>query len=79
MFLICKSIEITSHCLRHGFCYAGLLNDVPLEYMQLLLGHANISVTREWYAHFDKSKINYYAKKVNTNRMIKLKKFSKQY
>lgn len=29
--------EITSHCLRHGFCYAGLLNDVPLEYMQILL------------------------------------------
>ncbi len=67
--------EITSHFLRHGFCYAGLLNDVPLEYMQLFLGHANISVTREWYAHFDKSKINYYAKKVNTNRMMKLKKF----
>jgi len=60
--------EITSHCLRHGFCYAGLLNDVPLEYMQLLLGHEDISVTREWYAHFDKEKINNSAKKVNSVR-----------
>lgn len=66
--------EITSHCLRHGFCYAGLLNDVPLEYMQILLGHSNISVTREWYAHFDKSKINSYATKVNVNRTRILKK-----
>ena len=66
--------EITSHCLRHGFCYAGLLNDVPLEYMQILLGHSNIAVTRQWYAHFDKSKINDYAKKVNTNRTAVLQK-----
>lgn len=65
--------NITSHCLRHSFCYAGLLNDVPLEYMQLLLGHANISVTREWYAHFDKSKIDKYAKKVNSHRTQILK------
>ena len=66
--------EITSHCLRHGFCYAGLLNDVPLEYMQILLGHSNIAVTRQWYAHFDKSKINAYAKKVNTNRTATLQR-----
>ena len=42
--------------------------------MQILLGHSNISVTREWYAHFDKSKINYYATKVNANRTRILKK-----
>ena len=60
--------DITSHCLRHGFCYAGLLNDVPLEYMQILLGHSDISVTRKWYAHFDKEKVNSYATQVNTNR-----------
>ncbi len=70
--------QITSHCLRHGFCYAGLLNDVPLEYMQILLGHSNIAVTREWYAHFDKSKINSYAKKVNVNRTNILKKMQTQ-
>ena len=29
--------EITSHCLRKSFCYAGLLNDVPLEYMSKLM------------------------------------------
>lgn len=60
--------EITSHCLRHGFCYAGLLNDVPLEYMQLLLGHEDISVTREWYAHFDDKKVKSSAVKVNSTR-----------
>lgn len=49
--------EITSHCLRHSFCYTGLLNDIPLEYMQILLGHSDISVTRKWYAHFDKKKL----------------------
>lgn len=66
--------KITSHCLRHGFCYEGLLNDVPLEYMQLLLGHSNIAVTRKWYAHFNKSKINSYAQKVNENRMAIIRK-----
>ena len=60
--------------LIRWFCYAGLLNDVPLEYMRILLGHSNISVTREWYAHFDKSKINSYATKVNANRTRILKK-----
>ena len=68
--------EITSHCLRHGFCYAGLLNDVPLEYMQILLGHSDISVTRKWYAHFDKSKVNAYATKVNTKRTDILQKIN---
>lgn len=66
--------KITSHCLRHGFCYEGLLHDVPLEYMQILLGHANIAVTRKWYAHFNKSKINSYAQKVNENRIDIIKK-----
>ena len=42
--------------------------------MQILLGHSNISVTREWYAHFDKSKFNSYATKVNANRTRILKK-----
>lgn len=71
--------EITSHCLRHTFCYAGLINDVPLEYMQILLGHSDISVTREWYAHFDKSKVDEYATKVNTNRNGIIEKLSKNY
>lgn len=71
--------EITSHCLRHSFCYAGLLNDVPLEYMQILLGHSDISVTREWYAHFDKAKVDEYATKVNANRNGILEKLSKKY
>lgn len=71
--------KITSHCLRHSFCYAGLLNDVPLEYMQILLGHSDISVTREWYAHFDKVKVDEYATKVNANRNGILEKLSKRY
>ncbi len=37
--------EITSHCLRKSFCCAGLLNDVPLEYMAQLLGHSDPKVT----------------------------------
>ena len=65
--------KITSHCLRHTFCYEGLRNSIPLEYMQILLGHSDISVTREWYAHFDKSKIDEYAIKVNQNRTNILK------
>ena len=67
--------EITSHCLRHGFCYSGLLNDVPLEYMQILLGHDDISVTREWYAHFDEKKVRNYAKAVNQNRTKSLTQY----
>lgn len=65
--------KITSHCLRHGFCYAGLFNDVPLEYMQILLGHENISVTKKWYAQFDDAKVNSNAIKVNKVRNEKLK------
>lgn len=71
--------DITSHCLRHGFCYAGLLNDVPLEYMQILLGHSDISVTRKWYAHFDTEKVNSYATKVNTNRTNVIQNINKGY
>ena len=37
--------EITSHCLRKSFCCAGLLNDVPVEYMAKLLGHSDPKVT----------------------------------
>lgn len=70
--------EITSHCLRHGFCYAGLLNDVPLEYMQLLLGHEDISVTRDWYAHFDDRKIKSNAIKVNATRQEHLSQIINQ-
>ena len=66
--------HITSHCLRHSFCYAGLLNDVPLEYMQILMGHSSPVVTKEIYAHFDDLKISNYAKKVNTNRIRALYK-----
>ena len=67
--------KLTSHCLRHGFCYTGLLNDVPLEYMQILLGHDDISVTREWYAHFDEKKVRKYANVVNKNRTKALKAY----
>lgn len=67
--------SITSHCLRHSFCYSGLLNDVPLEYMQILLGHSSISVTREWYAHFDKKKVDDYSLKVNQNRTNAVKEY----
>lgn len=54
----------------------GLLNDVPLEYMQILLGHDDISVTREWYAHFDEKKVRKYANKVNKNRTRALKDYN---
>lgn len=37
--------EITSHCLRKSFCCAGILNDVPVEYMAQLLGHSDPKVT----------------------------------
>lgn len=29
--------EISSHCLRHSFCYAGIFNDVPINYMSKLM------------------------------------------
>ena len=67
--------EITSHCLRHGFCYMGLLNDVPLEYMSILLRHEDIKVTRDWYAEFSKDQIRKFGNKVNENRTKELQKY----
>lgn len=67
--------EITSHCLRHGFCYMGLLNDVPLDYMSILLGHENIQVTKSWYAQYDKERIRKYANVVNATRLNALEEY----
>ncbi len=70
--------EITSHCLRHSFCYEGMLNDVPVEYMQKLLGHSDIKTTLKWYAHFDKEKVNNYAMQANANRSKILKEIEEE-
>ena len=67
--------EITSHCLRHGFCYMGLLNDVPLEYMSILLRHGDIKVTRDWYTEFAKEQIMKNGNKVNATRTKELEKY----
>ena len=67
--------EITSHCLRHGFCYMGLLNDVPLEYMSILLRHGDIKVTRDWYTEFAKEQIMKNGNKVIATRTKELEKY----
>lgn len=71
--------EISSHCLRKSFCCAGLLNDVPLEYMSKLMGHSSVKVTEEYYAEFKQSKINSYAEKTNQNRLNALHKLNNRF
>ena len=69
--------EITSHSLRKSFCCAGLLNDVPVEYMSKLLGHNSVNVTMSFYAELKQEKINDYAEKTNTNRLTALQNIIK--
>ena len=71
--------EISSHCLRKSFCCAGILNDVPLEYMSQLMGHSSTKVTEEYYSEYKQEKINSYAKQTNKNRVIALQKINKGY
>ena len=55
-----------------------MLNDVPVEYMQKLLGHSDIKTTLKWYAHFDKEKVNNYAMQANANRSKILKEIEEE-
>ena len=66
--------ELSPHCLRHTYCSTGIRNKVPIADMQKLLGHENISVTAEWYTHFDKEQIIKSSNEVNKNRISKLKR-----
>jgi integrase len=42
---------IRLHDLRHGTCSLLLAGGVPLEFVQMILGHAAPTVTRRVYAH----------------------------
>lgn len=57
--------EITVHSLRHTFCSRGIRNGVSLKEMQGLLGHENISITADWYAHLNTEEIVNASNKVN--------------
>ena len=64
--------ELSTHCLRHTYCSTGVRNKVPLADMKALLGHEDISVTAEWYMHFDEEQIIKSSNDVNRNRVVAL-------
>lgn len=57
--------DITVHSLRHTYCSRGIRNGVSLKELQGLLGHENISVTADWYAHLNTEDIVNASNKVN--------------
>ena len=42
---------IRLHDMRHGACSLLLAGGVPIEVVQMILGHSSPTVTREVYAH----------------------------
>ena len=64
--------ELSTHCLRHTYCSTGVRNKVPLADMKALLGHEDISVTAEWYMHFDEEQIIKSSNDVNRKRVVAL-------
>lgn len=53
--LLCNQLDIKSvtfHALRHTHASILLSNDISLQYVSERLGHANLSITQEVYAHF---------------------------
>ena len=70
--------EISTHCLRHTYCSTGVKNKVPLADMQRLLGHEDVSVTANWYTHFDTEYLLNSAKDVNKSRLSAFKKLPKK-
>ena len=71
--------DISSHCLRHSFCYAGILNDVPINYMSKLMGHSSVKVTEQYYVKYNQQKINHYARMTNINRNKALQTLNEKY
>lgn len=47
----CGLPTITLHDLRHGACSLMLSGGVPVEVVQMILGHSSPAVTRRVYAH----------------------------
>jgi integrase len=47
----CGLPSIRLHDTRHGACSLLLAGSVPIEIVQLILGHASPEVTRKIYAH----------------------------
>lgn len=70
--------ELSPHSLRHTYCSTGVRNKVPIVDMKMLLGHENISVTAEWYTHFDKEQIINSSNEVNKKRMASFKSLNKK-
>jgi integrase len=50
----CKLPAIRLHDMRHGACSLLLAGGVPIEVVQMILGHASPEVTRRIYAHLMK-------------------------
>ena len=47
----CELPQITLHDMRHGACSLILPGGVPVEVVQMILGHCSPAVTRRVYAH----------------------------
>ena len=64
-YLAATGLQITPHQLRHA--YATILFDAGIDDKdaQELLGHANISTTRDIYTHISKSRFEKTAQKLN--------------
>jgi integrase len=48
---VCSLPVIRLHDMRHGACSLLLAGGVPVEIVQVILGHASAEITRRVYAH----------------------------
>ncbi len=71
--------ELTVHSIRHTFCTRGLRNKVSLKEMQGLLGHENIAITADWYAHLNTEEIINASNMVNQGIESQLNEYIKSY
>ena len=71
--------ELTVHSIRHTFCTRGLRNKVSLKEMQGLLGHENIAITADWYAHLNTEEIINASNMVNQGIESQLNEYVKSY
>jgi integrase len=49
--IACGLLLIRLHDLRHGACSLMISGGVPIEVVQMILGHSSQAVTRRVYAH----------------------------
>jgi integrase len=47
-----KLRRLTIHSLRHSFASIHMMNGTPITEVSAMLGHANVNITMQVYAHF---------------------------